>query len=249
MSKRRWLKRLKEKESTPNQQCKADQISKDRNVYIKSGIEIDLAKDLRDEYITSQKEESTNKKGQLFWAKISTLLLAIYAGLTLLIYHETQKATANAMRQIIDSEAAQRANLIIEDFTPDVSKDAPGVGLLVNGTIDVTNTGQTTASELNAAPAIWGSTGFLPQPLPPEFQQKPVLGGPSLGPGKTRRYQIISQVPNFDEIHKGKAYWGVTIEVAYKDIFGHPHYVYDCFAIDRFIYTRFYRCPTIAKQQ
>jgi len=54
-----------------------------RHVYVEPGVQIDLVKDLREKYETSQNDGTTHNKRQLRWTKISAGLLLIYVGLTM----------------------------------------------------------------------------------------------------------------------------------------------------------------------
>ncbi|HKI27166.1 MAG TPA: hypothetical protein VKA07_12620 [Candidatus Sulfotelmatobacter sp.] len=55
-----------------------------RHVYVEPGVQIDLVKDLKEKYESSQTQSSTHNDKVLLWSKIGAGLIFVYAAITLL---------------------------------------------------------------------------------------------------------------------------------------------------------------------
>jgi hypothetical protein len=130
-------------------------------------------------------------------------------------------------RQLTDVEAAQAAQIVVDDFKPDIYAGKPGQGEFITGNFTIRNAGQTIASEIYVAQSSWGSI----RPPTPMYKLKPipVPNGPSLAQGQTRDYPVGVQEGNWDGVQQGKWFIGFDIAVNYKDVFGNSKIVSDCF--------------------
>lgn len=82
-----------------------DDKSTNRHVYIEPGVQIDLVKDLKKTYESSQTDGTAHNKRQLFWTKVSAGLLFIYAGLTSTQACLTKIAVDDARENFVKDQA------------------------------------------------------------------------------------------------------------------------------------------------
>jgi hypothetical protein len=135
-------------------------------------------------------------------------------------------------RQLDDSEAAQSAELVIEDLSGDASPTGDHRSTIH---LRVTNIGQTTAKEI----ALGGGT--VTWHVDPEglisiedgkridATIKPIAPNPngfSLGPGKSKEFDFEDSM--IDELVKSRMGVSQTYLFGYKDIFGNSKFVGDC---------------------
>lgn len=147
--------------------------------------------------------------------------------------------------QITDSEDAQSAQLVVEDFKPTLTLGEPGQGMLLQGDIKITNGGPSVAHGLYINIASWGARTkpdvwvelaklkAIPNPV-----------GPSILPTKSISYPVGTQYGNWKEIESEQWFTGWKIAVSYLDIFNRRHIQTDCFmyyADQR--QQQFFRCP------
>ncbi len=59
-----------------------EEKSNNRHVYVEPGVQIDLVKDLREKYETSQGENTAHNNKVLFWTKIGAFAVIVYAIIT-----------------------------------------------------------------------------------------------------------------------------------------------------------------------
>ena len=151
-------------------------------------------------------------------------------------------------KQLGDYEAVEAAQISV-DFAPTIKLGKPGQGLIVNGTIDVTNIGETTAVDFSAVAYSWDRNLEPPKP------GIPGLVGASgnitaldvsdirLGSGKTQKFQVGLQVGQVDKIKQGMWQSGIWVDFKYRDVFGHSYSGRDCFTVNPANVFEFIRCP------
>ena len=100
------LKRLEQDKQSENRECKAGQGSTHREISVESTVKVDLSENLEKKYKTFDSDDRAYKKKQLFWSRFSTVLLAVYAAVTLAIYCEN-KRSAEAAQKAANTAATQ----------------------------------------------------------------------------------------------------------------------------------------------
>lgn len=77
-----------------------------RHVYVEPGVQIDLVKNLREEYDANQKKNTAHSKRILFWTIVSAILLFIYSAITGYQASLTRESVKTAQRSV---DVAQEA--------------------------------------------------------------------------------------------------------------------------------------------
>lgn len=170
---------------------------------------------------------------------LATVAIMLLSG----IYVHYSKAQWETMqRQLIDSEAAQSAQITIEDFVPDISEGKSGQGELINGNVVIKNNGATVAKEITGGVGYWESR-VMPKRCAEVSAGSPSSTGPSLAPQDTRPYAVATQIGDWSEVDKGAMFFGYDIAFSYRNVFGQVMTTYDCFMYD-YPHEKFVRLPT-----
>lgn len=181
---------------------------------------------------------------------------AIYAGIAACQTYWARQATLATQKQLSDFEAVEAAQISVE-FTPNTKIDKYFVEdgrqsrqqLLVNGTIDVSNIGQTAAVNLTAVGWNWGHNLKRPPPGTPGVASTVGsatsldISGVLLGSGKTQRFPVAFGVPQVEEIQQGSWESGLYVDFTYSDVFGRSYSGHDCFMVNHANVLEFIRCP------
>ena len=194
----------------------------------------------------AQNAQNSTQQTIARWTKRAVFAAIIYAGIAAWQGCEIHRATSTTQQQIRDSEDAQSAQLVIEDFKPKLTEGKPGQGLLVDGEITVTNGGATVAREIYPNVGSGWSARALPDMWKNLARLKPIPNpaGPSILPNHSVSYSIHDQLGDWEEVKAGHMYTGYTAAISYVDIFNRPHIQTDCFmyyADQR--RQQFFRCP------
>lgn len=207
----------------------------------------------------------THEKRSIVLSRFTLIVTAAYFVVTGLIFCQSKRsadaaksAAATANKNLTDFEAVQAAQVSVE-FAPtskigDLWKQGQEVhqGLFVDGNVDITNIGQTSANDIIVRGHEWGR---LIKPPPPGGP--PTLGGLvsdvliditglSVGAGKTKSLPLKFNIVQLDDIRKGLWQSGVDVDIDYRDVFGRTHSDHECFVIRRNISRdvfEFTRCP------
>jgi hypothetical protein len=195
-----------------------DNKSTKRHVYVEPGVQIDLVKSFKEQYDTGRRETTRQNNEQLLWAKITALLVLVYAGLTLWMAVSTHNMATTAQTQLIDSERAYVSFVGLSDSVKVVSPTGAVFGELIP--LKWENSGTT--------PVPYGSLqighGFYPKGLPKDFDfpfdlpPKPFI----IGPKQTSYNDYMMAVDDLaainshsSEFSAGFFLWG---SLAYRDI-------------------------------
>jgi hypothetical protein len=218
-------------------------------------IAFDVTDKLLEQHAEERKKDKHDSNVQLAWTIITCLLVLIYTGTAVWQGFSNQKAASAAniaaetgKRQAADFEAVEAAVISVE-FSPTVKIGKSGQGLIVDGTIDVTNIGQTTAVNFTAMGSQWVRNLAPPKPGIPGLVNAngnitPFnVGRILLGSGKTQHFPVGFQVFQIDEIRKNTWQSGITLDFSYNDVFGKQYSGRDCFMINPNNVNEFVRCP------
>jgi|HubBroStandDraft_6_1064221.scaffolds.fasta_scaffold23453_1 hypothetical protein len=249
MNQRKFLKQLKKLEhdkQSENRECKAGQGPTHREIFVESTVRVDLSENLEKKYKTYDGDDRAYKKKQLFWSRFSTVLLAVYAAVTLAIYHENKKS-AEAAKSAADTSANQLELSERPWIRVDLQLNGPLTfdknGLNTSSTITMTNIGNSVATHMS------GNSELILQPFGPETgflrakqdalcksleNMNERYGGDSLFPrGVTSRYpQVAIPRGELEEAGKAAAKYGATQRITpiiigcavYKSTFGDTTY-------------------------
>jgi len=229
--------------SASNQQSRVSgDVSVSGKIVVEASPKESLARDAAE-----KKQDAKDKKK--WWLEVTTLVIVtVYALLTAWVGCSSQQAAVTASKNLADFEAVEAAQISIE-FAPTVKMGKPGQGLLVNGTIDVTNIGQTTAVNFTAMGFSWEQNLAPPEAGKPSFVNGSSnitpfnVAGILLGSGKTQHFPVGFQVSQVDEIRQNTYQSGIWVDFSYSDIFGKRYLGRDCFMVDPSNITEFIRCP------
>src|SRR5712675_1333255 len=129
--------------------AECEEKSTNRHVYVEPGVEIDLVQDLKKKYESSQTESAAHNRRQLFWTKITTVLLFLTAGFAGWQGWSTRKASraaetaANVAKDSMQID--QRAWLAVTDIYTTTNSKQPELGLPLDARIQFRNAGKTPA--------------------------------------------------------------------------------------------------------
>ena len=162
-----------------------------------------------------------------FWTALATVVIAAF---TVELTCVSNRQWQTAQRQLDDSENAQAANLVVEDFNV-TYKVEPTMGnggtFDYDGSFTVRNAGGTVATELNIRRDT-GTGRDQAGPTDYDYPPAPVPSGAGLAPDKTRTYKISGGSGPADKIMNGKAFFNIEVAVSYRDIFNRAHITADC---------------------
>jgi hypothetical protein len=170
-------------------------------------------------------------------AFLAILVYTFFAGGQWFALNSSIKLT---QQQISDGEAAQAAQLIMEDFSVDILPPVSNE-FMVKVKYKIRNAGNSVANELRASDgtgmAMKGGTESDVR-LKPDPDPK----GPSLAPGqKPREYEAESGAGTRQMIFSGDYVFYVDIAVSYRDIFGRGRITTDCLYYEP-VHAGFYPC-------
>jgi len=216
---------------------------------VRGSVEISRSPSLEKQHQAERSEDSAREKKKYLLEKVMLAAVIIYAFLTLLIYLASKKAADaaksaadTAARQLREFEDVQSARLVIEDFAPEISLQQPRDYVVVKGNFTITNIGQTEAREIYDAISDWSSYKPPNRESFSNLKPIPISNGPSLRAGQPRDYPIGRGVGYLKEMQERKTFAGFIVAFSYRDIFGNPKIVSDCFMyVPRT--NRFDRCP------
>lgn len=149
---------------------------------------------------------------------------------------EAMKAQTGIMQsQLTDFEDSQSARLVIE-YKSEPCTDMQGDEIMCTGTFGITNSGPTAASIVMYGAGSAFGVGKMPNsfleatagPIP----ETKSSNGPWLPLGGRREVPAHVVGISKEALNKRTAYAYVNISVAYKDIFGHVIWVFDCYMYD-----------------
>jgi hypothetical protein len=185
------------------------------HVYIEPGAQIDFVKDLRNQYKTSQDQNTAHSEKILFWTKVSAWLLAIYIALTsglVCLSYQSWKTT----REFFQRD--QRPYVFSNNVEP--AQIVAPAGLATH--IFYVNYGKTPAMHVRRAGDILHGDNALTQA--DEWFKKPARwaeGEGLLMQGDKPVTTIVpSSIPNGDQ----NAQYAVVMHIEYADIFGNPYW-------------------------
>jgi hypothetical protein len=92
--------------STTEKQEYSHKESTNRHVYIEPGVQIDFVTDFKQEYKSTQQEAASHNKRILFWQKVSTVLISVYAIITAVQAYYTRQSVNVASDTLTVSQGA-----------------------------------------------------------------------------------------------------------------------------------------------
>jgi hypothetical protein len=203
---------------------------------------------------SSDKDKDRRIQNSIKRAAWSAFVAAfVYAGISGYQTYLNRQALIATQKSVGDFEAAQAAEISV-DFAPTVKQGKPGQGLIIDGTIDVSNTGPTAAVNFTAMGWQWGRNLAPPKPGIPGIvgvsgNVTPFnVSGILLGSGKTQKYPIGIQIGQSEEIRRNEWQSGIWIDFQYNDVFGRAWSGRDCFMVNPSNILEFIRCPNDVQQ-
>lgn len=158
------------------------------------------------------------RKTDFHSAAITAIATAVMAFTTICYTAVSCQQWKTMDRQLTDSENAQSAQLVIEDFKGTFVVTSADQ-YQINSTFDVRNAGPTAANEI----------GFVNSSCPPP-RISPFASGQSLGPGVIHPFPgpgVGGQISGLKK--EGNGYFtSFCFAISYRDIFGRPHLTPDC---------------------
>jgi hypothetical protein len=231
----------KNKPNPAKDQVHADQHDKHgekettkRHVYVEPGAQIDLVQDLKDEYKTANSQTSTSNQKQLFWAKVSTGLIAIYALITFLMYQANKKAADAAYTAAQMAVLDQRPWLYAERFTLD---NEPKLYEPIPISAWLSNSGKTPGLNMQSSQQLlWRETE---PPFPPELDEVARNGSPIgfVAPGLRQNKLLVGphvaetnkmNVIELDWYESGRTKLYFFVEISYCDSLGNRYWTKQC---------------------
>lgn len=156
------LKNPKRRNESENRECKAGTGSTHREVFVENSVRVDLSDNLEKKYETYSGDERTFKKKELFWARFSVVMIAIYAAITLLIYCANKESADAALKSIEIAQNSfrddQRAWVGVSG-KPELIKFSPDAFDLK---INFLNTGKTPALRIKTISSFMTEWPFVP---------------------------------------------------------------------------------------
>ncbi len=171
---------------------------------------------------------------------VIALVTSVYAAFAYKQWSEMHNQSGTLAKQLEESEAVQRAHLVIEDF--DIgSTSSPNNSMTNRISFKLRNVGTTVAEEINVR-FFEGIPAGTPDIAELSFNAfvrrvQPIQSGWNLAAGDTRLISGAGTITTSD-------YWNKQFEaaVAYRDIFGRVWKVADCISYDATV-KHFSRCP------
>lgn len=242
-NKRKWHKgKLAKGQPAPDpKDAEGGKEPSNANVYIESGIQIDLVKDLKEQYKAEHDETTAHNKKQLFWTKIAALLVAIYAFLTWWQGSSTKDA-ANAAKEA--ASIADRTMKIDQrawiECVAVINKGSITVNQPLAGDVKFGNIGKTPANHI----AVDASLVVVPKDGGYNFDYRPSAGmtGGVAFPNETPVDMPVTTLTISDgravrrplspeevaSLNAGDSFAILYVSATYVDIFGIGHWTHRC---------------------
>lgn len=223
-------------------------------VKVHGGIQIFETDSAIEQHKSERKEDETYKsatktfeKSSLLATRVGLIISALYFIATSFIFFQSKKAAdaaksaaGTANRQLTDSEAIQRAQLVIE-FGDHSTYEEKG-DLYIRGIIKVVNVGQTAAVQFAIR---HGTGGGITRPEHCPWISDYIAAdpnGPSIPGGKDFEYPYDFLLGRADKIDKSLEFGFYDVGIAYKDLFGGAGYYYQWYIYDRY-WKKLIPCP------
>jgi hypothetical protein len=157
-------------------------------------------------------------------------------------------------QQLHDSEVRERAKLSVDGFIPEAAETWGGMAR-IKGKWVITNTGPTVATILYSGTGGGVGHGAAPQnflgtTVGPINEGEP-KGGSWMKVGAQHEIPVDMSsgtvLGGIDAINRRQAFFAVDFSLAYKDIFGHVWWLFDCEMYDARAPENVRQCPLVTR--
>lgn len=206
---------MKDNYSSDKNKNRSEKESTNRHVYIEPGVQIDFVQDFRKEYKTAQQENAAQNKKQLFWTKVSAVLIVAYAIITYGILRTSQKTFEFTDRAYVGVNKMDNSFFVLQ---PD------GHTLKIASTLDETTEMHTTA-EIHNFGTVPGTNFTATWKTFIGGVEQPTSGVPykpgTIFPSQTVTLQSSTSGQNLIDVIHANEKMDVYITVSYDIAIGH----------------------------